>query len=137
MNRLAVIITSELNNINKVEDFIERTIKEFKLSENLRGKITLAVIEAVNNSILYGNKQNPQKLVKLTAFKGHQRVIFTVEDGGEGFDFNNIPDPTTPENLIKVTGLKRFPPSHFMKHSSSESRKSIFEKLFFYQTIPA
>ena len=83
MNRLAVIITSELNNINKVEDFIERTIKEFKLSENLRGKITLAVIEAVNNSILYGNKQNPQKLVKLTAFKGHQRVIFTVEDGGE------------------------------------------------------
>ena len=57
MNRLAVIITSELNNINKVEDFIERTIKEFKLSENLRGKITLAVIEAVNNSILYGNKQ--------------------------------------------------------------------------------
>ena len=108
MNRLAVIITSELNNINKVEDFIERTIKEFKLSENLRGKITLAVIEAVNNSILYGNKQNPQKLVKLTDFKGHQRVIFTVEDGGEGFDFNNIPDPTTPENLIKVTGRGLF-----------------------------
>ena len=108
MNRLAVIITSELNNINKVEGFIERTIKEFKLSENLRGKITLAVIEAVNNSILYGNKQNPQKLVKLTAFKGHQRVIFTVEDGGEGFDFNNIPDPTTPENLIKVTGRGLF-----------------------------
>ena len=108
MNRLAVIITSELNNINKVEDFIEKTIKEFKLSENLRGKITLAVIEAVNNSILYGNKQNLQKLVKLTAFKGHQRVIFTVEDEGEGFDFNNIPDPTTPENLIKVTGRGLF-----------------------------
>ena len=31
-----------------------------------------------------------------------------VEDGGEGFDFNNIPDPTTPENLIKVTGRGLF-----------------------------
>lgn len=104
MNKLSLTITSELNNIREVEDFIEKTIEEFKLSGDLKGKITLSIIEAVNNSILYGNKQDLQKLVKLAAFKGHQKVIFTVEDEGEGFDFKNIPDPTTPENLEKARG---------------------------------
>lgn len=104
MNKLSLTIASELNNIKEVENFIEKTIEEFKLSENLKGRITLSIVEAINNSILYGNKQDLQKLVKLAAFKGYQKVIFTVEDEGEGFDFKNIPDPTTPENLEKATG---------------------------------
>ena len=104
MNKLNLTITSELNNIRMVENFIEKAIEEFKLSEELKGKITLPIIEAVNNSILYGNKQNPQKLIKIAVAKSHKKVIFTVEDEGEGFDFNNIPDPITPEHLEKVTG---------------------------------
>lgn len=104
MNRLDLTITSELNNIREVKNFIEKTIEEFKLPENLKGKITLPIIEAVNNSILYGNKQNPQKMIKLYAVRGRRKVVFTVEDEGEGFGFNNIPDPTTPENLEKITG---------------------------------
>lgn len=31
-------------------------------------------------------------------------MIITVEDEGEGFDFSHIPNPTTPENLMKTTG---------------------------------
>ena len=27
-----------------------------------------------------------------------------IKDEGEGFDFNNLPDPTAPENLEKPTG---------------------------------
>lgn len=104
MNKLSLTITSEPNNIREVEHFIEKTIKEFELPEDIRGKITLSVIEAVNNSILYGNRQDSQKLVKLAAFKGCRKVVFTVEDAGEGFDFKNTPDPTTPENLEKATG---------------------------------
>ena len=104
MNKLSLTITSELTNIREVEHFIEKTIKEFELPEDIRGKITLSIMEAVNNSILYGNKQDSQKLVKLAAFKGRQKAVFTVEDEGEGFDFKNILDPTTPENLEKATG---------------------------------
>ncbi len=53
--------------------------------------------------ILFGNKQNPLKKVKLTAIKNTQKVIITIEDEGEGFDLKKIPDPTTPENLMKTT----------------------------------
>ena len=104
MNKLSLIFASEPNNIREVEHFIEKTIKEFELPEDIRGKITLSIMEAVNNSILYGNKQDSQKLVKLAVVRSQKKVIFTVEDEGEGFDFKNIPDPTTPENLEKATG---------------------------------
>ena len=30
--------------------------------------------------------------------------VFFVKDEGSGFDFNNIPDPTDPENLEKEHG---------------------------------
>lgn len=104
MNKLNLTITSELVNIKIVENFIEHAIEEFELPERLKGKITLSLVEAVNNSILYGNKQNPQKLIKIAIVKSYKKVIFTVEDEGEGFNFNTIPDPTTPEHLEKVTG---------------------------------
>lgn len=104
MNKRNLTITSKLDNIKEVERFIEKTIEEFKIPGSLRNKISLSIIEAVNNSILFGNKQNPQKVVKLEAIKSPRQILFTVEDEGEGFDFNNIPDPTTPENSEKTTG---------------------------------
>lgn len=104
MNKLSLTIASELTNLREVEHFIEKTIKEFELPEHIRGKITLSIREAVNNSILYGNKRDSQKLVKLTVVRNRKKVIFTIEDEGEGFDFKSIPDPTTPENLEKATG---------------------------------
>lgn len=104
MNKLELYIASVRDNLHLVEGFIENIVETFELKENIRGKITLSIIEAVNNSILSGNKENPEKLVKLVAVKGKERIIVTVEDEGEGFDFKNIPDPTTPENLMKATG---------------------------------
>lgn len=104
MNHLNLTIISELDHIRLVENFIESTIEEFKLSEKLKGKIMLAIVEAVNNSILYGNKQNPQKLVSLTVVKNREKVIFTVEDEGEGFDFHKISNPTLSEHLGNLTG---------------------------------
>jgi serine/threonine-protein kinase RsbW len=31
-------------------------------------------------------------------------MVFRVTDDGPGFDFDNIPDPTSPENLEKPNG---------------------------------
>ena len=30
--------------------------------------------------------------------------MFKVRDEGAGFDFDNLPDPTAPENLLKENG---------------------------------
>lgn len=104
MEEKILLISSELRNVAGVENFLEEIIVDFDVKEEYRAKITLAVVEAVNNSILYGNKLNPDKKVKLTAAKKDNVLSVSVEDEGEGFNYKNIPDPTTAENLMKAAG---------------------------------
>lgn len=104
MNKLELIISSEISNIVKVESFIESFTDCFSLPANLYGKVSLSVIEGVNNAILSGNKQQFNKLVKLTAWLESDSFSVSIEDEGEGFDYNNIPDPTLPDNIGKVAG---------------------------------
>ena len=104
MSKSELTIFFALPSIPEVEDFIENLIDKFGIEENLRVRIMLPVIEAVNNAILFGNKKDSKKTVKLTAAMNNREMIITVEDEGEGFDFSHIPNPTTPENLMKTTG---------------------------------
>lgn len=104
MNKLELSIQSKLDNIPQVENFIEKLMEQYRLSPKIYGNIALSIVEAVHNAILYGNKQNPQKKVMLTAVQNTQEVIITVEDEGEGFDFNHIPEPTIPEKFREESG---------------------------------
>lgn len=108
MNKLEISISSEISNIVKVENFIESFVEYFQLPPDLFGKISLAVIEAVNNAILSGNRRIPEKLVTLTAERTDNKFRVTVSDEGEGFDYTDIPDPTLPDNINKVTGRGLF-----------------------------
>lgn len=102
MNKLT--ITSEIGNIVRVQNFIEQLVNGIKLEKRIFGKMNLAIIEAVNNSILHGNHNNHTKLVSIEAESDEDKIIVSVSDEGEGFDFSTIPDPTIPENLNKKTG---------------------------------
>ncbi len=104
MNKLSLSISSEVGNIVKVENFIESFGDTFGLKPELLRKISLPVIEAVNNAILSGNKLSPDKKVCLEAWKEKDNFYVSVQDEGEGFDYTNIPDPTLPDNIEKVAG---------------------------------
>lgn len=104
MNKLELTISSEISNIVEVENFIESFTDYFQLSVKLYGKLSLAVIEAVNNAILSGNRQQSEKIVHLIAEKLDNEFQITVIDEGEGFDYSNIPDPTLPDNIGKDKG---------------------------------
>lgn len=104
MNKLELVISSEISNIVKVENFIENLTDYFKLPGDLYGKISLSLIEAVNNAILSGNKQQADKEVKIVAELCDGKFLLSVEDEGEGFDYENIPDPTLPDNIKKIAG---------------------------------
>lgn len=104
MNKLEISVSSEISNIVKVENFIESFVAYFNLQPELYGKISLSVIEAINNAILSGNKRQPDKMVTVIAEKVRNEFRVTVSDEGEGFDYTDIPDPTLPDNINKVTG---------------------------------
>lgn len=104
IKQLKLSLNSTLSNFNKVEQFIDNLLDEFRVPQSLRGSVTLCVVEAVNNSLLYGNKLNPQKMITISAEQYLDKISVIVEDEGEGFDYRNIPDPTTPENIMKIAG---------------------------------
>lgn len=97
-------ISSSLDNLPKVEAMIERVCEELGVTEELFGNVLIAVTEAVNNAIIHGNQNDQKKKVDVAADKNTTGLVFTITDEGSGFDFENIPDPTAPENIEKLNG---------------------------------
>ena len=116
MNTISIQIPSIVENIRMIESFIDNAKEKFHLDEDLYGNIMIAVTEAVNNAIKHGNESNSAKNVFLSLTLNENLLKFVVKDEGLGFDHNNLPDPTSPENIEKPGGRGIF----LMKHLSDE-----------------
>ena len=97
-------IPSIKENVAVVESFIENAGEEIKIKEAVYGNVLVSVTEAVNNAIVHGNKENKNKRVSIKLKRNKKSVRIMVEDEGVGFDFKNLPDPTSPENINKIKG---------------------------------
>jgi serine/threonine-protein kinase RsbW len=116
MNTISIQIPSIIDNIRMIESFIDNAKERFKLDDDIYGNIMIAVTEAVNNAIKHGNASNSSKNVYLSLMLNENLLKFTVKDEGPGFDYDHLPDPTSPENLEKPGGRGIF----LMKHLSDE-----------------
>jgi serine/threonine-protein kinase RsbW len=97
-------ISSKAENIILVERMIEDVCDVFNISEDYYGNILVAITEAVNNAIYHGNQANPSKSIDIFFKSFSDHVSFIVKDEGSGFNFDNLPDPTNPENIEKPNG---------------------------------
>jgi len=104
--------SSKLENLVVIERLIDDLCLKYNFSSEVYGNILVTMVEAVNNAILHGNKCNSNKNVHIKYCVNNQYITFVVEDEGQGFNFENIPDPTLPENLEKPNGRGLF----LMKH---------------------
>lgn len=97
-------LTSDPRNVARVETFVEKVVAKYRISPDMYGNILISLTEAVTNAINHGNHGDTSKMVfvKLKELTG--KLAFQVTDEGDGFDFDNIPDPTAPENLLKIGG---------------------------------
>ena len=91
-------------NISEVEPFVEKIKDELNIGDEVYGNILITLTEAVNNSILHGNQGDENLEVEINCTGTDKLVSFVITDHGTGFDYNNLPDPTDPENLHKLTG---------------------------------
>ncbi|MDH5603541.1 MAG: ATP-binding protein [Cyclobacteriaceae bacterium] len=116
MDSIHIQIPSLTDNIRMIESFIDNARERFHLEDDIYGNIMIAVTEAVNNAIKHGNKGDKNKNVSLTLSLDNSTISFKVEDEGTGFDYTDLPDPTSPENLEKPGGRGIF----LMKHLSDD-----------------
>ena len=97
-------IPSEFTAISKVETLVDNVCERLSVKEDYYGNVLIAVTEAVNNAIEHGNKHDASVNVELHVGDKELDFCFKVKDQGTGFDFKNLPDPTSPENIEKENG---------------------------------
>lgn len=97
-------LKSDPKEVVKVELFLEKINKVLALDDIRFNKLLVATTEAVNNSIVHGNKRNPHKIVTITLEYFDNYISVSVEDEGPGLDPSRLPDPLAEENLLRENG---------------------------------
>ena len=97
-------LPSKPESITLLENLIEQIADKHHVSEDTFANMMTCLNEIAINAIVHGNKLDESKKVIVNAEVDAKRVIWTVTDEGEGFDYDHLPDPTAAENLENLTG---------------------------------
>ncbi len=100
----AISFPSDVNELTKAESLVDKICQSLAVNEDYYGNVLIAVTEAVNNAIKHGNKNDANKTVSIEVSDAQNEFSIQIKDEGAGFDFNNLPDPTSPENIEKENG---------------------------------
>jgi serine/threonine-protein kinase RsbW len=91
---------SVLESIHLAEKLVDDVCAEYKVKEDFYGEVLICLTEGVNNAVVHGNRMNTDLQVSLTFELANEKTLrFIIEDEGPGFDYENLPDPTAPENI--------------------------------------
>ena len=97
-------LPSDLTLMNGVLQYLLERVAKMGVIALEKSNLFIALDEAFVNAVKHGNKNDPTKLVRVGAELSPKEASFTVEDEGEGFDVQTIPDPCDPANLFKSSG---------------------------------
>jgi serine/threonine-protein kinase RsbW len=96
-------IPSDLEAARRIQELIESAVRG-AFEEHEAFAIKMAVEEALVNAIKHGNQMDPDKRVRGKYRLGTERFEVKITDEGPGFNPEDVPDPTSPENLERPCG---------------------------------
>ena len=100
------------NDLRQIEHAVEYVMQRCAACQThgrrLRLNFRVSLTEALSNAMLYGNSRDPSKRVLVEIAFLDDCIQARVTDQGAGFDPAAVPDPTTPENLMKPCGRGLF-----------------------------
>lgn len=97
-------LPSAISLMHIVLEYLIKRVEKLGVIKAEQSNLFVALDEAFVNAVKHGNKFDAGKLVRIIAEISKKEAKFTIEDEGEGFDVNNIPDPLDPANLFKPSG---------------------------------
>ena len=129
-------IPSSNESMTRVENFVDEVCEAYYITNSYYGNILVAILEAVKNAILHGNKSNPEKQVKISFKSVPNGLCFTIRDQGEGFNFRDVPNPIeVADNQTDKIGKGIFLIRTLADQVSYNSKGNIVEIVFFISTI--
>lgn len=97
-------LPSRIESVDESALMAEKIARDWGYGDDHLSAIDLAVRESVANAVKHGNKFDEEKQVEVVFRDSDEGFEAIVRDFGAGFAVEEIPDPTNPENLLKVNG---------------------------------
>jgi serine/threonine-protein kinase RsbW len=107
-------LDSTLDSVDQAEELASAAAGRAGFEEDDLMKIGMAVREAMVNAVVHGNRYNANKKVRFALSHSPGRFSIVIADEGEGFNFEDLPDPLAPENLLRTSGRGIFLIRSFM-----------------------
>ena len=126
-----LLVKSTTDNLTKIREFTKSAALESGFSEEIIGKIILAVDEACTNIIKHAYKYSPDGNIVISIKLEDGKFFISITDEGTHFDPNRIPEPNLREyyKQRRVGGLGMFLMKKLMdevKYSTlSENRNQV------------
>ena len=107
-------LDSTLESVDQAEELTLQEAEKAGVPEDDLHKIDMAVRESMGNAVVPGKRYNAHKKVHLMVSKSPEEFVVRIADQGEGFDYDNLPDPLAQENLLRHSGRGIFLIKAFM-----------------------
>jgi serine/threonine-protein kinase RsbW len=107
-------IPNDSHLLKEVSKTLINNLKEKKVEDDIIFDVHVAFEEALRNAMIHGNKMDPDKGVFVETDLKDDSVVICVEDEGEGFAHDKLPDPTLDENILKESGRGVYMIKHLM-----------------------
>jgi serine/threonine-protein kinase RsbW len=97
-------LPSELLLMDSVVQYMVERVALLGIIDLDQSNLFTALDEAFVNAVKHGNKNDPTKLLRIDSDLSTEEAKIIIEDEGEGFCVENVPDPRDPANLFKGCG---------------------------------
>lgn len=104
MEKTQTTLESTLQSVDEAEAMVMQEAQRLGFEDEEQHQIAMAVRECVVNAVVHGNRYSKKKRVHLDIERSEKSLTIVVGDEGEGFDLSSLPDPLSPENLLRQSG---------------------------------
>jgi serine/threonine-protein kinase RsbW len=99
-----IVVPSDTAYLAEVDEFIEGKLIAAGVSGSLTADLAISITEIVNNAIIHGNKNDPNKTVSVVLKFDSDDVEVNIRDEGKGFNPDAVPNPIDESNLLNQVG---------------------------------
>ena len=103
-SRVSFTLDSTLDTVNRLELEAEQFAQRAGFEEDEIPNIAMAVREAAVNAVLHGNNYDSGKQIHAVFESNGDSLIIKIADQGPGLDPETVPDPLSPENILRGSG---------------------------------
>lgn len=108
------LLKSALESVSIILREYETFWQQKQLSGDTVFSLRTALQEAVVNAVRHGNRENPKKYVEIVFRINGAALEIEVNDEGNGFDHQALPDPRQKDQILKLGGKGVFLMRKFM-----------------------